>query len=925
MWEMLPAHPGGRLSFRNIFLFVATLLVTVFAALFITAAPAHAADATWKDGTIVYNNDTYTGPNTIQGDSAGYGLEQGTKVYVSAEHPVTFGSRDHKVIYFPAGSTPETASSAQFVTYRANNATGKLSNKSSPTTISLDATTASQPSTDGAANEASSCQIRGIGWIVCPITTFLADGMDWVFDLLKQFVEVTIFIGNDNNTAMYRAWQVMQGIANVAFVIAFIIIIYSQLTSVGLSNYGIKKLLPRIIIAAILVNISYWICVVAVDLSNILGNSLQSVFIGLRDAVGIHGDATPEWKDIAQVILTGGAIGSIAIGGTIVSATSVGAAGGLIFLLLPILVGAATTVLIVVFILAARQALITILVIIAPLALVAYLLPNTEKWFEKWRSLFMTMLIFFPAFSVVFGGSQFAGSMIINAATNGTNVNIVMVLLGMAVQIAPLAITPLLLKLSGTLLSRIGGLVNDPTRGVKDRTKNWSNERREAYRANQMAKTRQMAKEGRLKGRHIVRRSALATDNARRLREGRKSTSETMSDNYFNQTEGGKTLDNLQRTAEREKQIVQQELDKTWNVKAKIDPTSLEREIELRVSTDEVNLSKLRLDSVYEEIKAGNRTHAAEVLGAAVNGGPTINDPQVARRLDMLNRAADTTSYLAVEGMRKSAAEQEQKNSLSKQLELNQGMVDGKKMLDYAGGIQGEAGAQRALASAFSMSLSAYEDNIKNANAIIGHGNPEDADVTRLITTKIGETDKKTGIKVTEDIRIAAIRKIAGGKNADELVNMLRHADIPGMSQDERQEMGEALLANGATPKWLGAGAKAAIKQGKVAANGNDRINDWIVSTIRDGKLSSAETLVNQDKTFIAEVTNTLRDPAARARIQPEHLAKLKQEMHTTLLHDSRYSGRIGERDTYFESLYNEIGALPGSPVTYADAKATAP
>lgn len=37
----------------------------------------------------------------------------------------------------------------------------------------------------------------------------------------------------------------------------------------------------------------------------------------------------------------------------------------------------------------ARKALIVILIVISPLAFVAFLLPNTEKFFSKWRSTFV--------------------------------------------------------------------------------------------------------------------------------------------------------------------------------------------------------------------------------------------------------------------------------------------------------------------------------------------------------------------------------------------------------------------------------------------------------------------------------------------------------------------------------------------------------
>ena len=58
--------------------------------------------------------------------------------------------------------------------------------------------------------------------------------------------------------------------------------IYSHITSFGISNYGIKKILPRLIIVAILVNISFYICAIAIDLSNIAGQAIQDMFINIE-------------------------------------------------------------------------------------------------------------------------------------------------------------------------------------------------------------------------------------------------------------------------------------------------------------------------------------------------------------------------------------------------------------------------------------------------------------------------------------------------------------------------------------------------------------------------------------------------------------------------------------------------------------------
>src|SRR5688500_15387690 len=205
--------------------------------------------------------------------------------------------------------------------------------------------------------------------------------MVWMFDILRDFLTVRP-VQTTYDTAMVRSWSVVLHFANYAFVIAFLIIIYSQVTGVGISNYGLKRILPRLIVAAILVNISYWICAVAIDLSNIIGTSLQELFIGIRNTlVGTEGNGwdTISWQSITGFILSGGT--AAVLTGIGINVLLGGAVTGAAFFLVPMLVTVLAAVLVALLVMALRQAFITILVIISPLAFVAYLLPNTEKYF----------------------------------------------------------------------------------------------------------------------------------------------------------------------------------------------------------------------------------------------------------------------------------------------------------------------------------------------------------------------------------------------------------------------------------------------------------------------------------------------------------------------------------------------------------------
>ncbi len=462
----------GRFSVRSIFIYALAAFTTVLLWVLFSSTPVGAADANWNGAGIEHDGRSYYLAGTTT-DSDSLGLPAGSKYYTSLDDTSTSAGattpRKAHVIYLAPGADPPGDGTATYLTYDYDSTTKEFSNPSATAAITTD--TASFNA------QVTTCAIESVGWFVCPAMNFLAWGMDTVFGWIAEFMKVQPLQVNNTQGALYNAWNIMRSIANVAFIIVFLIIIYSQLTSLGVGNYGIKRMLPRLIIAAVLINVSYIICAIAVDVSNILGYSIHQALTDLRNTLMATGSTDPaanaellSFESVTGFVLSGGTAalaGVVGVGSAIIATG--GTALAAVFILLPALVGLLLTVLLVLLILAARQALIVILVIIAPLALVAYLLPNTEKWFEKWRETFMTMLIFFPAFSVVFGGSQLAGGVIIQ---NASSLN--MIILGLIVQVAPLVITPLLLKFSGSVLGGVAKLINDPNKGLVDRTRNWS-------------------------------------------------------------------------------------------------------------------------------------------------------------------------------------------------------------------------------------------------------------------------------------------------------------------------------------------------------------------------------------------------------------------------------------------------------------------
>lgn len=325
---------------------------------------------------------------------------------------------------------------------------------------------------DTTCDPTTTCAVPGVGWIVCPIFNLMAQISDATYGVIANFLKVDVKIF-ETGSGTYEGWLYARNIANIGFVILFLIIVFSQISSIGINNYGVKKLIPRLIIAAILVNASYFVCQLAVDVSNILGSSVENIL----KTIPVFRGATDFWsgnnalQNVVGEILAGAA--TLAVGAAVGYAAVMTGVG----LLVPILLGAVLAVAVTFLILVARQAIVVLLIVLSPLAFLAMLLPNTENYFKQWRKLFIAMLVLFPMIALLYGGSRLAGGILLNALADK---GLLAQLAAAAVGILPLIATPFLLKgslnaipivgnLAAKLQSRANGVAG---RGVKEFARN---------------------------------------------------------------------------------------------------------------------------------------------------------------------------------------------------------------------------------------------------------------------------------------------------------------------------------------------------------------------------------------------------------------------------------------------------------------------
>lgn len=249
--------------------------------------------------------------------------------------------------------------------------------------------TASTPPSGGSGGQVPtadpSCEssILSLGWILCPVARFMINALDGMLgsDGLMSSILQFNSIDNDGGSrdALNRVWQGFRAVANVGFVIAFFIVVYSAASGGLLSAYDVKKLAPKLLFGAMAVQLSFFICVQLVDFFNAMGNGVAAIMLSPIAGGGVE-----------ALFNDSGGLGDF--GGFLEGVVSFVV---LLLIILGFLMSIGGIILMLVVFMMRNMALM-VLTVISPLAFVAWILPNTEGLFRKWWGFYTQLLALFP-------------------------------------------------------------------------------------------------------------------------------------------------------------------------------------------------------------------------------------------------------------------------------------------------------------------------------------------------------------------------------------------------------------------------------------------------------------------------------------------------------------------------------------------------
>lgn len=308
-------------------------------------------------------------------------------------------------------------------------------------------------------------EASGWGWFACGLNKAAGGMTAVVYPKIQQYLSMdpTIF----SSKTLEKAWNRFRIFADIILVGMIMVMIISQITGFGISNYGIKKSLPRIIAAAIIINLSFLLCRIAIDVANIIGDGVGAVFDGLaasaKAKINFQALTDPQSETL---FMSGVSAGGVLSGIMAFFATKTALASGqsmtlLIFVaVLSVVIG----ILLLLTVIQLRKALIILLAITSPVAVLLYILPGTKKTFNQWFGLFRGLLLAYPICSLMVKGGAFAANVILAAMgvsdANGA-VNIFTIVIAVAASVVPIFLIPrTIIQSAGALGAKLQGLAN---------------------------------------------------------------------------------------------------------------------------------------------------------------------------------------------------------------------------------------------------------------------------------------------------------------------------------------------------------------------------------------------------------------------------------------------------------------------------------
>ncbi|TAN57593.1 hypothetical protein EPN15_03650 [Patescibacteria group bacterium] len=247
-----------------------------------------------------------------------------------------------------------------------------------------------------------------LGWLLgSVIFPLLGWVLKWILEALVSVAEYNKII---NQSTIQNTWGTVRDIVNMFFIFAMLLIAFS--TILRYQQYEVKKMLPKLVLYAVLVNFSLTICGLFIDIAQVFTLTFVNAFKdnavnNFTQSVNIF-DFTSMSSDLRSGINAATVMGGYLLALVLMLVTLV-TLGAMVLMLL------------------VRIVYLWILSILSPFAFVLPVIPGGQKYASQWWDMFSKQVITGPllAFFIWLSLSVLAntgniGNEILNSATKST-------------------------------------------------------------------------------------------------------------------------------------------------------------------------------------------------------------------------------------------------------------------------------------------------------------------------------------------------------------------------------------------------------------------------------------------------------------------------------------------------------------------------
>lgn len=322
-----------------------------------------------------------------------------------------------------------------------------------------------------------------LSWIVCPFISLIDNSVE----KMGKMIDNMLSIGSDvyERNELYAVWSYFRILATLLLVAIGLVMVISQAISIGpFDAYTVKKVFPRLVVGVIGIQLSWYLFSALIQITN-------SIAWGIQDLMYAPFGGSAHF-DFGAIINSA----NFGAGGFFAAAAVGAVAGGLALGLFGILSFALTAllgVLIAFILLGFRRMVLVALLLVSPIAIVCWILPNTEKVWKLWWESFSKLLLMYPMIIFLISAGRIfawtAGNLDTSApVTEGAIASLTSFLAVVFGYFGPFFLIPKTFQLAGSAFANIAGIANNRSKGVFDRLKN--------YRGNKMSENWQNTKTG---------------------------------------------------------------------------------------------------------------------------------------------------------------------------------------------------------------------------------------------------------------------------------------------------------------------------------------------------------------------------------------------------------------------------------------------